>query len=206
MIEPKEQFADVSAQRLAGVYAEALLNAAEAHQCVARVLEEIDSLIDDVFPGNRKLGALLTGGVVGRKTRKFAIDKAFAGRASDIFHQFLIVLNNHERLDLLRPIRKALHELNDERHRRLRVQVFSAVDLSPEFKDRIMARVHEYFNLDPVLELHNDPSLLGGLKIRIGDKVFDGTVRTKLDNLRNQLIARSSHEIQTGRDRFSSAE
>jgi F-type H+-transporting ATPase subunit delta len=42
--------------------------------------------------------------------------------------------------------------------------------------------------------------------LRIGDKVYDATVRTRIDNLRNQLIARSSHEIQSRRDRFSSAE
>jgi F-type H+-transporting ATPase subunit delta len=51
-----------------------------------------------------------------------------------------------------------------------------------------------------------DKDLLGGLKVRIGDTVYDSTVRTRLNNLRNQLIERSSHEIQTGRDRFSSAE
>lgn len=206
MKEPNEYFADMTAQRLAAIYAEALLNAAEGHQSVARVLEEIDSLIDDVFPGNQKLGAMFTTGLLGRKSRKEAIQRAFAGRASDIFYQFLQVLNEHERLDLIRPIRRALHQLHDERARRLRVHVYSAVPLSDEFKAGLLARVHERFNLDPVLELHVEPELLGGLKIRIGDRIFDGTVRTRLDNLHDELIARSSHEIQTGRDRFSTAE
>lgn len=206
MIEPKEQFADVSLQRLAGIYAEALLNAAEQKQCVAGVLEEIDSLIDDVMAGNRQLGALIVGGAVGRKTRQQMIEKAFSGRASDTFYKFLLVLNHHDRLELLRPIRRALHDLHDKRANRLRVHVFTAVPLDPEFQSRMFAGVHAFFNLDPVLEMHVDPSLLGGLKIRIGDKIYDGTVRTRIDNLRNQLIARSSHEIQSRRDRFSSAE
>jgi F-type H+-transporting ATPase subunit delta len=78
--------------------------------------------------------------------------------------------------------------------------------LQQEFQDRIKNGVRTIFKLEPILVMHVDPSLLGGLKIRIGDKVYDGTVRTKIDNLRNQLIARSSHEIQSRRDRFSSAE
>ena len=44
---------------------------------------------------------------------------------------------------------------------------------------------------------------LGGLKIRIGDRQIDATVRTRLDNLRTEIIARSSYEIQSRRDHFS---
>lgn len=206
MVETKEQYADASTQRLAKIYAEALLNVAEEKRCVAQILEEIDSLIDDVARPNRALGALLIGGAVGRKTRKLAIEKAFSARASDTFYKFLLVLNDHERLDLVRPIRRALHDLHDERARRLRVHLYSAVPLDEDVKTRILTAVHDFFKLEPVLVLHVDPKLLGGLKVRIGDRVFDGTVLSRIENLRNKLIARSSHEIQSGRDRFSSAE
>jgi F-type H+-transporting ATPase subunit delta len=205
MTEPKEQTADVDEQRLAAVYAEAVLNAAESKHQVTEVLEELDSLIDDVASGNRQLGALLLGGAVGRKTRKAAIEKAFSGRACDTFYKFLLVLNDHERLDLLRPIRRAVNDLHDDRLRRLRVHLYSAVPLTEEVKSRILKSVRDFFKLEPVLVSHVDPALLGGLKVRIGDKIFDGTVRARINNLRNQLIARSSHEIQSGRDRFSSA-
>jgi F-type H+-transporting ATPase subunit delta len=206
MIEPKEQFADVSTKRLATVYAEALLNAATAADRVALVLEEIDSLIDDVFKYDARLEALLAGAAVGRYARKDAIDRAFAGKASDTFHKFLLVLNDHDRLDMIRPIRRALHELHEERTRRLRVHVYSAIELSQDFQTRITSAVHDTFKLEPVLVLHVDKDLLGGLKLRIGDTVYDATIRTRINNLRNQLIERSSHEIQSRRDRLSSAE
>ena len=206
MSEPKEQFADTSAKRLATIYGEALLNAAQASDSVAQVLEEIDSLIDDVFKGNPQVEALLAGAAVGRKTREEAIKKAFASRASDTFYKFLLVLNDHDRLDLLRAIRRALHELSDERLRRLRVQVTSAVALSDAFKTRIRDTIQTQFQLEPVLVEKVDPTVLGGMKIRIGDTVYDATLLTRIHNLRNQLIARSSHEIQSRRDRFSSAE
>jgi F-type H+-transporting ATPase subunit delta len=206
MIEPKEQFADVSVKRLAAVYAEALLNAADAAGQSRQMFEEIDSLIDDVFKNDTRLETLFAGAAVGRKVRQEAIDKVFKGRASGIFWNFLRVLNDHDRLDLIRPIRRALHDLSDERAHRLRVHVFSAIDLPEEYKNRIAEAVRQRFGLEPVLELHVDKSLLGGIMIRIGDKVYDATVRTKITNVRNQLIASSSHEIQSRRDRFSSAE
>jgi F-type H+-transporting ATPase subunit delta len=206
MIEPKEQFADVSVKRLAAIYSEALLNAAEQAGAVALVLEEIDSLIDDVLNRDPHLEALFGGAAVGRKVRKEAIDKALSGRACDPVFKFLLVLNDHDRLDLIRPIRRALHELYDERAHRMHVSVYSAVPIMDEHKSRIEGAVRERFHLEPVLDLYVDPALLGGLKIRVGDTVYDATIRTKLDNLRTQLIASSSHEIQSRRDRFSSAE
>jgi F-type H+-transporting ATPase subunit delta len=206
MAETKEDFADVSVERLAKVYAESLLNAAQASSELPRVLEEIDSLIDDVFQNDARLEAMFSGAVIGRYARKDAIDKTFRGKACATILRFLLVLNDHERLDLIRPIRRALHELDDERARRLRVHVYSAIALNDEIQARIREGVHNSFLLEPVLILHVDDALLGGLKVRIGDTVYDATVRTRLNNLRNQLITRSSHEIQSRRDRFSSAE
>ena len=84
--------------------------------------------------------------------------------------------------------------------------MYSAVPLDDDVQARIRQEIHDDFNLEPVLILHVDPSLLGGLKVRIGDTVYDSTVRTRLNNLRNQLIERSSHEIQSRRDRFSTSE
>jgi F-type H+-transporting ATPase subunit delta len=205
MADAAENLVDVSAVRLASIYAEALLNAAEASGQVAEVLEDIDSVVDDVLP-NPQLQALLAGSIIGRRGRTEALKKTFAGKVCDTFFHFVMVLNHHERLDLIVPIRRALHELNDERHRRLRVHVYSAVELAEDFQARIREGVRNFFHLEPVLMLHVDKELLGGLKIRIGDTVYDSTIRTRLNNLRNQLIERSSHEIQSRRDRFSSAE
>jgi F-type H+-transporting ATPase subunit delta len=205
MAEAKESVTDVSIERLARIYAEALLNAAQAAGEVDTVLDEIDSVVDGVLSDTR-LQAMIAGAAIGQNARKDILVKVFAGKASKTFFHFLLVLNEKDRLDMIRPIRRAVHELNDQRTRRLRVHVYSAIDLSEEYLARIRAGIQDFFKLEPVLILHVDKTLLGGLKVRIGDTVYDSTVRTRLNNLRSQLIERSSHEIQSGRDRFSSAE
>jgi F-type H+-transporting ATPase subunit delta len=198
-----DQHGDVGAERLARVYAEALLAAADQAGQAAQVMEATDSLIDDVFQNDPQLETLFSAAALGRNARREALEKAFAHRGGDVFYKFLMVLNEHERLDLLRPVRRALHELDDERRRRVKVHVFSAVPLPHEYGDRIAAAVRHRFGLEPVLVPHVDPSLLGGLKVRIGDRQLDATVRTRLDNLRNEILARSSYEIQSRRDHFS---
>jgi F-type H+-transporting ATPase subunit delta len=193
---------DVGAERLARVYAESLMAAADSAGQTAEVIGEIDSFIDDVLNRDPQLNVLFAGAAVGRKARAAAIEKAFAGRSDRVFVNFLQVLNQHERLDLLRPIRWAIHDLDDERNHRIKVHVFTAVPLPPEYGEQIAGSVRHRFGMEPVLVSHVDPSLLGGLKVRIGDKQIDATVRSRLDNLRNQIIARSSYEIQSRRDHF----
>jgi F-type H+-transporting ATPase subunit delta len=115
------------------------------------------------------------------------------------------VLNQHERLNLLRPILAAAKELRDQRAKRIRVQVRSAVPLADDQADRLRQQLRESLRLDPVLRTEVDPELLGGVVVRVGDWLYDASVRARLDSIRNQLIERSSHEIQSGRDRFSVA-
>jgi F-type H+-transporting ATPase subunit delta len=196
---------DVSARRIARVYAESLLNAAQKQDKMEAVLEELNSLVRDVFNQDPRMEILFSSAAVGRKKRAAALEKYFQARASETFFRFLLVLNDHERLDLLRAILAEARDLYEERTRRLRVLVYTAVPLAADQKQRIENRVRDRFQLEPVLVPIEDPALLGGLKIRIGDRQFDGTVRARLEQLRQQLIARSSHEIQSGRDRFSTA-
>ena len=47
-----------------------------------------------------------------------------------------------------------------------------------------------------------DPSLIGGMQIQVGDTLYDLSLKTRLQNIKQQLLARSSHEIQRGRDRI----
>ena len=55
---------------------------------------------------------------------------------------------------------------------------------------------------EPIFQQETDPSLIGGAVLRIGDTVYDGSIANQLQNLRQQMIERSAHEIQSRRDRF----
>ena len=55
----------------------------------------------------------------------------------------------------------------------------------------------------PVITLEVDPSLIGGLVVQVGDDVYDASVRTRLEQLRDRLIEGKTHEIQSRRDHFS---
>lgn len=196
--------ADVDTQRVARIYAEALFEAAEKSGKTQDVLEELYALVENVFKDNPDIESFVTSQAVGRDRKALILEKTFASQASQTFRNFLGVLNQHERLNLLRPILAAYGELFNEKAGRVPVKVRSAVPLTSDQSQRLQQEIKKAFQKDPILEAAVDAELLGGMVVQVGDWLYDASVRTQLEVLRGQIFERSSHEIQSGRDRFSS--
>jgi F-type H+-transporting ATPase subunit delta len=186
---------DIGVLRVARVYAEALLNAAEK---VGRVDEIWAELATVVHGGGGSVDpiTLLTHTAIPRRRRGEIIRLVFAGKADDLLFNFLMVMNGHQRLDTLRAVAAVFHELKDDRARRVSVQVRSAVPLTETEREEVRELARRRFGLEPMLAESVDPAVLGGLRIQVGDQVIDATVRARLESLKNQLLARSSHAIR----------
>lgn len=193
---------DVSAEKIARVYAEALLNQALKQGQQQEVLDELRSLVHDVFRTHPEVEEFLVRGAGGRELKKQVIQNTFGEHASPLLLNFLLVLNEHDRLELIRPCVFLYMQQLDQRQGRVRAQVRSAVPLTPEQQERLTGELRQTLKMEPLLETTLDPELLGGLVVRVGDWLYDASVRTRMENLRNQILESSSHEIQAGRDRF----
>jgi F-type H+-transporting ATPase subunit delta len=198
--------ADIESLEVARVYGEALLNAAEQAGQVEEVLGELDALLEAAQSPNSDLRKFFASGVIGRATRAEVIRKVFEGRVHPLVLNLLLVINDHERSPLLPAIVFEAKELRDRRARRLPVFVHAAVPLADDQLERIRQAVRKQLQLEPLIEVKVEPELLGGVLLRVGDWVFDGTVHTRLMDLRNQLIERSSYDIQSQRVRFLTPE
>lgn len=198
-------FDDPRAEAIAKTYAESFLSAAAAVG-VSDPLEEFSSFLTDVFERNPDFAALITSGMVSRDEKLLVIDKIFGSRASPLFANFLKVLARHERLELLPLIFKEAQLKQEHRQGKRRVQVTSARPLSASALQKIKQQLADTFGFEPLLEPLTDPALLGGLVIRVGDTVYDSSLRNRLHELRDRMRERSLHEIQSGRNRFSNSD
>src|SRR5262249_26425698 len=178
--------------------------AAQKQNQAAEVAEELDGLVLNVFRAHPDIEIFLGSAAIGRHARAAALKSVFAGRASDLLTNFLQVLNDHDRLGLLRVVRNEYHAELERRTNKQRVLVRSAIPLTDDQRQRIIEGVRNRYQREPILDVVVDPDLLGGLIIRVGDEMIDASVRTRIETIGKHLIERSSHEIQTGRDRFSS--
>ncbi|MCC7085831.1 MAG: ATP synthase F1 subunit delta [Pirellulales bacterium] len=199
---------DMGAWRAASVYAQALVAAAEEAEPkqTDAVLQEFDSLVDDVLNRLPKLEGVLSSGFVDEHIKETMLEKAFANRASPMFVNFLKVVARHGRLDMLRLIHLAFHFQYNEVRNRVLVIVSTAEPLDAAGEQRIAAAVANRLNSQPILQKQVHPELIGGIVLRVGDRVFDGSISTQLKRLREKMLSRSVHEIQSRRDRFSSPE
>ena len=195
--------ADVGVEHLADVYAEALLGAAKTADCTRAAIEEFDSLMDDVLDRFPKLEAVLSSGLVSPEEKIGVIDRVLGGRASATLLNFLKVVAHHGRLDCLRVIRDRLGELYDQMQGRIRVQVTTAAPVGGALTGKVAEGLRTALGAEPLVEQIVDPELIGGVVIRVGDTVYDGSIANQLNNVRQQMIDRSVHEIQSRRDRFS---
>jgi F-type H+-transporting ATPase subunit delta len=195
--------ASIAEQRIARVYAEAVLNAAEARHAVDEVKEELRELVEAVFESEPDFEAFLGSGATSKDTKQQVLSAVFENKSSELFFNLLMVLNEHDRLALLRPVHIVYNQLLDQRRRRIPVQVTTAVPMTDDQAGRLVSFLRDNLQLEPILEARIDADILGGMTVRVGDWMFDGSVRNDLTNIRKQLLARSSHEIQSRRDQIS---
>ena len=182
--------------RLARVYAEALLVAATKSQLADTVGEELASVADGVLKPNPEIVAFFNSAAVGRNAKLPILEKAFDDvGASELFKNFLGVLNQNNRLGLLRDISATYHTLRDQQGNRVRVKVRTASELNTAQIASLTATLKSTLNQEPMLQITVDPELLGGLVVQIGDRVYDTSVKSRLETLRTHLMTSGSHVL-----------
>ena len=192
---------DESAVELSRSYADALLNAAKEE--MGAVLDDLDAIVVDVLQGHPRFAEILDSTSVSSLEKDRIIVQVFEGRTLATVVNFLRVLNRHGRLGLLTLVAQQARTAFDRKSGRRAVTVRSAVSLDDAQRASLQERLTNLIGATPQLKLEVDPSLIAGLVVQVGDDVYDASVRTQLHRLRDRLIERKSHEIQSRRDHFS---
>jgi F-type H+-transporting ATPase subunit delta len=200
--ETKTEAADVSALQIAKVYAKALLAATEKAAVTEATLEEFAAIVHDALDRNPRFEAVVSSGLIDESEKSQLLDRVFGGKVSALLLNFLKVLARHGRLDLMRAVYQAALAGLDDLRGRVKVEVRSAAGLDAAAAAHIATELQHRLGIQPRLEVVQDPSLIAGLVLRVGDTVYDGSVATQLKHVRSSMIHRSVHEIQGRRDRF----
>ncbi len=202
---PDTVLEDPGALAVATLYARSYLNAAESTG-TSDAEEELVSFIDDVLAGHPEFRRVLTSDSVGRKDKLDLVNRVVAPRCSEFFANFLKVLIQHGRIELIDEIREVAARVREELAGHQRVQVRSAQPLTDSSRSRVVSQLRDKLGFEPILQESVDESLIGGLVIQVGDTVYDSSLRTRLKSLAGRLTERTLNEIQSGRDRFSHPE
>ena len=185
---------DPSGTAVARTYADALLQA--AGDDAGDIVAEFRGLHEDVLAPNPEFAGLLASPLVGAADKLGMIDRAVAPSASPTLANFLRVLARHGRLGLLPTILHETELAHEKATGRRRVVVTTAVPLSAEDRAELERKLDAATSFTPVLVAEVDPAILGGLVIRVGDTVYDSSLKARLRQLRGRLKQQSTHALQ----------
>jgi F-type H+-transporting ATPase subunit delta len=168
-------------------YARALIEAASQAQQVDAVEEDLRS-IDQIFRAVPRLQRALQAPTVPDSRKRVLVDQAFGNRIGPLALRFLRLAINHDREAILPHIYAEYHRMANELRNLLPVEVTAAVPLTDPERDALAVALAQRTGKRIELRMAIDPSLLGGLVLRMGDTIIDGSVRAKLEQLRTQLL------------------
>jgi F-type H+-transporting ATPase subunit delta len=183
---------------LANVYARSLFELATDADGTDKVLEIADELeqVCALTASNQEIGLFFSSPIIDKVKRGEALSAIFTNKVTDLTLRFLLVLNNKGRLDRLRQIEVAYAQLVQEALGRVEVNVFTPRAIDDASLKTIKRNVQEMLGKEPVLHTNVDPSMLGGVKLRIGDQLIDGSVATKLRRLSESVQSKGSMAIR----------
>jgi F-type H+-transporting ATPase subunit delta len=174
---------------LARRYAGALFEAARGQDVIDRVESDL-GLVTYSLQTMPRLREVMAHPLIPPKGKKDIVAEIFRDEIEDITLRFLYLLINKRREEILEEVESEFVRFANDFRGILPALVISAVPLTLDEQSRLRAGLQESTGKRVELQLEEDPSLVGGLCVRIGDTVIDGSVKGYLASLRERLLGR----------------
>jgi F-type H+-transporting ATPase subunit delta len=178
----------VSVSIVARRYAKALLELGLEEGNLESVVRDLGALAE-AWQGSAELRNAVENPLVGLAAKKAAVSEIAAklGAGASARNAALLLVDRR-RARALPYIADTLRELADVRKGVVRAQVTSAAPLSDAYYARLQGQLERLTGMRVVVERLTDASLIGGVVTRIGDRIFDGSVRSRLQSMREALL------------------
>jgi F-type H+-transporting ATPase subunit delta len=135
-----------------------------------------------------RIRAYLESPRIEAREKQRVLRQALDGRAPELFVRFVLVLVEKRRAALLGEIAAAYRDALDEMSGRVRASVTLPHDADEAFRSELTAALEKMLDRTVTAEFRTDPSLIGGVVVRVGDTVLDGSVRRRAGELRRRLV------------------
>ena len=170
-------------------YANALADVALAQGAADAALKQLGDFAT-AFAGSAELRNALASPGVSREAKHGVIEKIAARvGAGKIIRNFLFVIADHRRTHILPEILATFEEVVRQRQGMAEAEISSAVELSAAQKKKFAQTLEKLTGKKIEAKYSLDPTLMGGAVVRVGDTIYDGSVRNSLNEMRARLVA-----------------
>ncbi len=170
-------------------YAEALFElGSERQQPLEQIGDELIAL-KQVIDENPLFGQFLTDPAITSSQRTEVLERAIRGRLSPLTANFLGLLNRKGRMGLLTQVADAYKDLLDEKLGNIEVDVTVAQRLDDGQVEQVRQQVSRALGKNAIVRQSVDDSIIGGLVLRVEDRLIDASIRSQLRSIRQKLLA-----------------
>lgn len=172
-------------------YAKALLDLAVANGAAEKYQEELEA-VSQTFQGENGLCTFLLAPQKNLMAKKTVLVRLFRGKIEENILRFLLLLLEKGRISFLPEICCSYVRMADEYRNILNITIASAVPLDKDQIDEISKTFQTVFHGSSAkITMETDISLLGGVKVTVGDRVYDGTITGKLLKMQSAVTEKS---------------
>jgi F-type H+-transporting ATPase subunit delta len=174
------------AKLVSKTYARALFELALEGQMIDQILAEYEFVKNsfDEFPDFLEIVKSPKISVVEKKT---ILKDTFGGKVSDVLLNFFSVLVDKKRSDVIRDVYDDLIIMADDNKGLVVARVESVIPLEANEIEVLEAKLNKVTGKTVTVDNVINPEIMGGLVVKVGDKVVDGSVKRKLDNMKHEL-------------------
>lgn len=169
-------------------YAQALYEEAERENAVEKVDADV-ALIRETLDSSRDLQLFFQSPVISREKKAAVVEKLFSGKVSAVTLRLLGLLVDKNREDRFPSVVEAYEALRDEKRGVVEAEARMAFVPSADEVGKLEQALAAKTGKQVRLRVTQDEALLGGVVVRLGDTVYDGSVRHQLDVLREKMEA-----------------
>lgn len=168
-------------------YAVALFELCKEENTLDSVHDEF-SAINQVISKERELSEFMLSPQFRHEEKKAMLKQIFEGKISDTLTNFFCLVSDKSRFDMIDGIYDYFHTLYFEERGIVSAVAYSVVPMKPEVLEQLKMNLEKQFNKKIVIENQMDSELIGGVKLRIGDKVIDGSIKRRMELLKDNLL------------------
>jgi len=172
-------------------YSRALFDIATERGVLDQVDRELD-LVVSMIEMNRPLRAIMNDVLIAPKVKRDLVSKLLQGKVSEVTMSFLLLVVRKRREAHYPEIYRAFLDLANEARGIVEVEVRSAVPLEAHILTGLENKLVARFGKRIKFQTQVAPELIGGLVVRVGDELMDGSIKTRLRRIRDRLVSAKS--------------
>ena len=167
-------------------YAQAIFDVAKNKGIIEIVYENLE-FVEETIDISLELKELLENPTISLIKKKEILEALFKDKIKEDTLNFLYVIVDKNRINIISSIVYVYKELIEEYKDIIKAQVVSAVEIKEETKDRLKKELDKKLKKDVKIDYFIEEEIIGGLIIKLGDKIIDGSVRRKIEEIKNKI-------------------